>query len=108
MRYTNDTTIAVRRALERMMEFEKIEQEPFEVLTDKLREINQKGKKEEFMWRSLAFTFYPLDANRRVDLRWVVSNPLTGNQAMFRPRDYQGKRGGIMYRRMASAMIKSV
>ena len=96
MRYTNDTTIAVRRALERMMEFEKIEQEPFEVLTDKLREINQKGKKEEFMWRSL------------VDLRWVVSNPLTGNQAMFRPRDYQGKRGGIMYRRMASAMIKSV
>ena len=78
----------------------------FGELRKKLPEIARAGHPYDFVFNYLGIRYCTKDKYGIFKLSWLVTNAITGEQKEFYTKDYVGKTGKVVWRRLASDMRK--
>ena len=79
----------------------------YKELYKKLEEVANTGKPTEFQFNYLRIRFCTKDKYQRFCLHWEVANALSGLKKTFYQKDFVGKKGGVNWRRLASAIRRA-
>lgn len=71
-----------------------------------LREIATTGKPAVFQWNQWRIKYLTKDELGSFKLHWVVADGITSKVQEFFTRDYMTENGKILWRKMATAMLK--
>ena len=79
---------------------EKSVKQSYKMLLDGLKNLSFIGKKDRFWWNGKEIRYIPL-TDGKVDIKYVVASPISGNTTIIRPRDHMYKNGSIKFSSIA-------
>ena len=99
----HNTNSALKKAIEAL---QLGGQYPGKALAGKLVETAKKGLPGDFQFNQWNIRYIIKDKYGLFCLHWLVSNGISGTQKEFFTKDYVGKTGKVVWRRLASDMRK--
>ena len=96
----------VEELLQRAARMTKLQHEHLQDLCTVLRETAMKGGPADVRFNHWLIHYNILDEFGTFKLHWIVCNGVTGRSKTFFTKDWVSKSGNVMWRKLASAMVK--
>lgn len=79
----------------------------YKELYKKLEEVANTGKPTEFQYNYFRIRYCTKDKFCKFCLHWEVANAISGLKKTFYQKDFVGKKGGVNWRSLASAIRRA-
>lgn len=95
---------AVVRRWRRLSSEAKEVKQTYTELLEGVKMLSTNGRKDRIWWNGKEIRYIPL-TDGKVDIKYVVASPISGNTAVIRPRDHMFKNGKVNFSSISHIIV---